>query len=69
MIYVLVHTFISQVIEGDELYTKANKNVPVEECEGWTIMLMERASRFIWVLGYGKKIVHYFSMLYRWLET
>lgn len=55
MIYVLVHTFISQVIEGDELYTKVNKNVPVENCEGWTIMLMERASRFIWVLGCGKK--------------
>ncbi|CAK0774792.1 hypothetical protein CCP3SC1_770005 [Gammaproteobacteria bacterium] len=55
MIYALVHQFISQVIEGDELYTKVNKNVPVEESEGWTIMLMERASRFIWALGCGKK--------------
>lgn len=55
MIYALVHTFISQVIEGDELYTKVNKNVPAEESEGWTIMLMERASRFIWALGCGKK--------------
>jgi len=55
MIYALVHTFISQVIEGDELHTKIDKNVPVEECEGWTIVLMERASRFIWALGCGKK--------------
>jgi hypothetical protein len=55
MIYSLVHLFISQVIEGDELYTKVNKNVPQEESEGWTILLMERASRFIWALGCGKK--------------
>ena len=50
MVYALMHTFVSQVIEGDELYTKVAKNVPVEECEGWTIVLMERASRFIWAL-------------------
>ena len=47
MLYALMQTFLSQVIEGDELYTKVGKNVPVEDCEGWTIVLMERASRFI----------------------
>jgi len=55
MMYALMHTFLSQVIEGDELYTKVGKNVPVEDCEGWTIVLMERASRLIWALGCGKK--------------
>jgi hypothetical protein len=55
MIYALLHTFISQVIEGDELYTKIGKNVPVEDCEGWTIVLMDRASRFIWALDCGKR--------------
>ncbi|MGB8328860.1 MAG: hypothetical protein WCE62_01940 [Polyangiales bacterium] len=55
MLYALMHTFLSQVIEGDELYTKVGRNVPVEDCEGWTIVLMERASRFIWALGCGKK--------------
>jgi hypothetical protein len=25
MVYALAHTFLSQVIEGDELYTKINK--------------------------------------------
>jgi len=55
MLYALTNTFISQLIEGDELYTKIGKNVPVEECEGWTIVLMERASRFIWELSCGKK--------------
>ena len=43
------------VVEGDELYTKVNKNVPQEDSEGWTVMLMERASRFILDLTCGKK--------------
>jgi len=55
MLYALLQSFISQEIEGDELYTKVKKNVPVEECEGWTIVLMERASSFIWGLECGKK--------------
>ncbi len=55
MLYALMHTFVVQVIEGDELYTKVRKNVPVEDCEGWTIVLMERATRFIWALRCGKK--------------
>ena len=55
LLYALMHTFLSQVIEGDELYTKIGKNVPVEDCEGWTIVLMERASRFIWTMQCGKK--------------
>ena len=48
-------SFISQIIEGDELYTKVHENKPVEDCEGWTIMLMERASRFIWAMSCGRK--------------
>jgi hypothetical protein len=55
LVYSLTHTFLSQVIEGDELYTKVNRNVPPEDCEGWSIVLMERASRFIWALEYGNK--------------
>ncbi|CAK0765375.1 transposase [Gammaproteobacteria bacterium] len=55
LIYSLMHAFISMIIEGDEVYTKIGKNTPVEDCEGWTIVLMERASRFIWELRCGKK--------------
>jgi hypothetical protein len=55
LLYALLHTFIKQEIEGDELYTKVKEKVPVEDCEGWTIVLMDRASRFIWVLDCGKK--------------
>lgn len=43
------------MIEGDDLYTKVGRNVAVEDCEGWTLIRMERASRFIWALGGGKK--------------
>ena len=55
MMYALLHTFLTQLIEGDEVYTKVGKNVPAEESEGWTAVLMDRASRFIWALQCGKK--------------
>ena len=55
MIYSLCHKFIKLMVEGDELYTKIGKNVPPDESEGWTIVLMDRASRFIWALECGKK--------------
>ena len=55
MLYSLCHQFIQLIIEGDELYTKIGKNVPPSESEGWTIVLMDRASRFIWALECGKK--------------
>ncbi len=55
MLYALLHEFIHQEIEGDELYTKVDKNVPPSASEGWTIVLMERGSRFIWELHCGRK--------------
>ena len=55
MAYTLSHTFIEMIVEGDELYTKVNKNVPQADSEGWTLMLMDRASRFIINLTCGKK--------------
>ena len=55
LLYSLTHTFVEMVIEGDELYTKVNKNVPPSESEGWTVSLMDRASRFIWELTCDKK--------------
>lgn len=55
MLYSLCHQFIQSIVEGDELYTKIGKNVPPSESEGWTIVLMDRASRFIWALDCGKK--------------
>ena len=54
-IYSLAQKFFKLVIEGDEVYTKVNKNVPPDQSAGWTILLMDRASRFIWELSCGKK--------------
>jgi transposase-like protein len=54
-LYALVHEFLELVIEGDEAYTKVQKNVPADQSLGWTILLLDRASRFIWEIECGKK--------------
>ncbi len=51
----LVHEFLAGVIEGDEASTKVQKNVPPDQSPGWTILLLDRASRFIWERDCGKK--------------
>ena len=55
LLYSLCHNFIKSEMEGDELYTKILKNTPASESEGRTLVLMERASRFIWAVDCGKK--------------
>ncbi len=55
LLYALTHEFLQQIIEGDEVYTKVRCNVPQEESDGWTAILMDRASRFIWAMKCGKK--------------
>lgn len=61
MLYSLTHEFISQIIEGDELYTRVHNNKPQEDSEGWTIMLIERASKFIWEFECGLKDKNLFT--------
>ncbi len=48
LLYALTHQCLSQVIEGDALYTRVRKNVAPDESTGWTIVLMDRATRFMW---------------------
>jgi transposase-like protein len=55
LLYALCHQFIQQLIEGDELYTKVGENKPVATSAGWTVVLMDRASRFIWELHCGPR--------------
>jgi len=62
LLYSLCHRFIEQIIEGDELYTKVYCNKPPLEAEGWTIVLMDRASRFIWNLNCGQKSIALFEV-------
>lgn len=68
-IYSISHCFIQLLIEGDEFYTKVGKNVPPDKSTGWTIVLMERASRFIWELSCGKKDERLFRKAIKTLET
>jgi transposase-like protein len=67
-LYALVHEFFALVIEGDEAYTKVQKNVPPDQSRGWTILLMDRASRFIWALECGKKDRRLFHKAIRTLD-
>jgi len=55
LMYALCHQFIQLQIEGDELYTKVAQNKPAHLSEGWTVVLMDRASRFIWELQCGER--------------
>ncbi len=55
MVYSLTHKFLDLVIEGDEIYTKVHHNTEPHESEGWTVMLMDRASRFLWEFSCGEK--------------
>jgi len=55
LLYSLCMQYITMVVEGDELYTKVNKNVPQEDSMGWTIVFIDRRTRFLWLMECGKK--------------
>ncbi len=55
MLYGLCHQFINLTFEGDELYTVVGKRGEASESEGWTAVVMDRASRFIVDQCCGKK--------------
>jgi hypothetical protein len=44
----LVQEVLELVSAGDEASTKGQKNVPPDQSPGGTILLMDRARRFIW---------------------
>lgn len=55
LLFALLHNFLKLIIEGDEVYTRVGRNVPPAKSLGWTVVLMDRASRFLWELQCGKK--------------
>jgi hypothetical protein len=67
-LYAVVHEFLASVIEGDEAYTKVQKHGPPDQSSGWTILLMDRASRFIWELDCGKKDRRLFTKAIKTLD-
>ena len=66
LLYTLCHQFIQQLVEGDELYAKVGENKPGLASEGWTVVLMDRASQFIWELRCGQRDTDLFQ---RAMET
>lgn len=54
-LYSLCIKYVEMIIEGDELYTKIDKNLPQEDSLGWTIIFLERRTRFLWLMKCGKK--------------
>lgn len=54
-LYAQVHKFLQLTFEADEVYTRVGKNLPPAESEGWTMVVMERASRYLAELECGIK--------------
>jgi hypothetical protein len=54
LLFALTHPFLQQLIEGDELYTRVQKKVAPDESQGWTVVLMDRATRFLWDMHCGR---------------
>ena len=61
MLYALCHEFISLTFEGDELYTVVRERGDPSDSEGWTAVVMDRASRFIVEQRCGKKDAEMFD--------
>ena len=55
MLYNFAHKFLALVIESDEMYTKIGKNIPPRQSEGWIIVLLEGACRFILTMECGRR--------------
>jgi IS1 family transposase len=55
MLYAICHQFVSLTFEGDELYTVVGARGVPSDSQGWTAVVMERASRFIIEQKCGKK--------------
>src|SRR5215217_8431981 len=55
LLFALTHQFLQQIIEGDELYTRVHKKVAPDASQGWTVVLMDRATRFLWDMHCGRK--------------
>ncbi len=63
MLYAFCHNFISLTFEGDELYTTVGRRTDPGDSEGWTAVIMERASRFIVDQRCGRKKANVMSAL------
>lgn len=63
MLYAICHEFIQLTFEGDELYTVVGKRGEASESEGWTAVIMDRASRLIVEQRCGEKDAEMFHQV------
>ena len=63
MLYAFCHEFVSLTFEGDEFYTIVGKRTKPLESQGWTAVIMDRASRFIIDQRCGKKSAKIFKLV------
>jgi hypothetical protein len=61
MLYALCHEFISLTFEGNELHTVTGQRIDPGDSQGWTAVVMERASRFIVAQQCGQKDAQLFE--------
>lgn len=69
LLYALLHTYLQLIIEGDEVYTKVRRNTAPDASAGWTVVLMDRASRFLVELKCGRKDRELFMEALKILEA
>jgi len=55
MLYGLCHTFIQLIFEEDEIDTVVSQRVDPAESTDWTVIILERASRFLVKQQCGRK--------------
>jgi len=69
MLYTICHNFINLTFEGDELYTVVGKRGEPSDSQGWTAVVMERASRFIVEQRCGEKDAELFRSVMSTVAT
>ena len=67
LLFALTHLFLLQMIEGDELYTRVHNHIAPDESQGWTIVLMDLATRFLWEMQCPRKKRKFFQKAMRLL--
>jgi hypothetical protein len=53
--FALTHQLLRPLIAGDALYTKVHQKVAPDESQGWPVVLMDRATRFLWDRHCGRQ--------------
>lgn len=62
-VYTQVHRYLSLTFESDEIYTRVGQNLPASQSQGWTMIVMERSSRYLLDMRCGAKEQELFNVV------